>query len=208
MLGRFVRSQLESYTMRTGRFCWLWMRLCRPSSFRYADYMRKHGNLIALGEYCSMLGGTVISDPTLTRIGNNVHFSNCAIIGHDGSVAMMEKAYNVKIDAIGPIDIRDNVFVGYGAIVLSGVTIGPDAIVAAGAVVTKDVPPDSVVAGVPARVIGSVKELLERRMQEAPNLPWWHLLRERGEIRDEVLEQKMLEIRREHFFGVKSSVKS
>ena len=51
------------------------------------------------------------------------------------------------------INIADDVWIGYGAIVLSGVTIGRGAIVAAGSVVTKDVPPYAVVAGNPARVL-------------------------------------------------------
>ena len=51
-----------------------------------------------------------------------------------------------------PIDIGNHVWVGIGAIILKGVTIGDGAVVAAGAVVTRDVPPNSLVAGVPAVV--------------------------------------------------------
>ena len=54
----------------------------------------------------------------------------------------------------GPVTIGDRVFLGQRAIVLGGVTIGDGATVGAGAVVTRDVPPGAVVAGVPARVIG------------------------------------------------------
>jgi len=50
--------------------------------------------------------------------------------------------------------IEDDVWLGYGAIVLTGLTIGRGSIVAAGSVVTRDVPPYSIVAGVPAKVIG------------------------------------------------------
>jgi hypothetical protein len=52
-----------------------------------------------------------------------------------------------------PITIGDNVWVGMRAVILKGVTIGDGAIVAAGAVVTRDVPPRSLVGGVPARVL-------------------------------------------------------
>ena len=52
-----------------------------------------------------------------------------------------------------PIIIKDNVWIGMSAIILKGVTVGEGAIVAAGSVVTKDVPPHTIVAGVPARVI-------------------------------------------------------
>ncbi len=52
-----------------------------------------------------------------------------------------------------PIVIERNVWIGTGATVLQGVTVGADAVIAAGAVVTKDVPPRTLVAGVPARVV-------------------------------------------------------
>lgn len=53
----------------------------------------------------------------------------------------------------GPVIVNDDVWIGYGATILSGVHIGQGAIVAAGAVVTKDVPPYAIVGGVPAQVI-------------------------------------------------------
>ena len=52
-----------------------------------------------------------------------------------------------------PFIIKDNAWIGMSAIILKGVTVGEGAIVAAGSVVTKDVPPHTIVAGVPARVI-------------------------------------------------------
>ncbi len=61
-----------------------------------------------------------------------------------------------------PIVIADDAHIGPKAIVLGGVTVGAGAFVAAGAVVTKNVPPFAIVAGVPARVIG--KRTIERRL--------------------------------------------
>lgn len=57
-----------------------------------------------------------------------------------------------------PITVHDRVWIGAGAIIMPGVTIGQEAMVAAGSVVTKDVPPRMVVAGNPARVMRSVDE--------------------------------------------------
>jgi len=54
-----------------------------------------------------------------------------------------------------------NAFAGFPATILCGVTIGENSIVGAGAVVTKDVPPNSIVAGNPAKVIGKVKDLIK-----------------------------------------------
>ncbi|NED55599.1 sugar O-acetyltransferase, partial [Micromonospora aurantiaca] len=58
-----------------------------------------------------------------------------------------------KLEAAQPIVIEDNVWLGGGAIVLPGVTIGTNSVIGAGAVVTKDVPPNVVAVGNPAKVI-------------------------------------------------------
>jgi len=70
----------------------------------------------------------------------------------------------------GCIEIMDNVFIGSKSTILHDVRIGPNAIVAAGSVVTKDVPPGSVVGGVPARVIGSFDELYDKRLKESESI--------------------------------------
>lgn len=57
----------------------------------------------------------------------------------------------------GGVKIKDDVWIGAGAIILSGVTIGECSVIGAGAVVTKDVEPYTVVAGVPARKIKDIK---------------------------------------------------
>lgn len=64
---------------------------------------------------------------------------------------------------IGCIEIMDNVFIGSGAIILGNVRIGPNAIVAAGSMVNKDVPEGAIVGGCPAKVIGNYFELYEKR---------------------------------------------
>lgn len=62
----------------------------------------------------------------------------------------------------------DNVFIGTNTTIVGGVRIGPNAIVAAGAVVTKDVPPNSVVGGVPGRYICSFEDYLAKRKELYP----------------------------------------
>lgn len=80
------------------------------------------------------------------KIGNNVAISENVII-RDSDNHTIDDNINSK-----PIVIGDNVWIGMGAMILKGVTIGNGSVIAAGAVVTKDVPPNTVVAGVPARV--------------------------------------------------------
>ena len=65
----------------------------------------------------------------------------------------------------------DNVMIGYGALIMPGVRIGPNAIVAAGSIVTKDVPEGSVIAGNPARVIGTFDNIDEKQKAHSLTAP-------------------------------------
>lgn len=113
---------------------------------------------------------------------------------------MLNQAYNVKLDAVGKIDIRDNVFIGYNSIVLRNVTIGPNAIVAAGAVVTKDVAEGDIVAGVPPKPIGRVADLVEKWQAETQSLPWADLINSREGAYDPEMEPQLTEMRLSHFY--------
>ena len=80
-------------------------------------------------------------------------------------------------DNKGDIVIGSDVWIGYEAVILSGVTIGDGAVVGARAVVTKDVPPYTVVGGVPARPIK--KRFDEQTIDRLLKLRWWDLGREK-----------------------------
>lgn len=104
-------------------------------------------------------------------IGNNCTLTNVSLIGHDASPTLFIKELQVKDDLLEPgsrrsyrkaITIGDNVFIGWGAIVLPGVNIGNNVVVAAGSVVTKDVPSNSVVGGNPAKVINNIDAFIEK----------------------------------------------
>ena len=91
------------------------------------------------------------------EIGNNVNLAQgitVTALNHNFSDT------NKRIDEQGvsttPVTIEDDVWIGANAVILPGVTIGEHSVVAAGAVVTKDVPPHSLVAGVPAKVIKKI----------------------------------------------------
>ena len=91
------------------------------------------------------------------KIGNNVNLAQgitVTALNHNFSDS------NKRIDEQGvstsPVIIEDDVWIGANAVVLPGVKIGNHCVIAAGAVVTKDVPPHSLVAGVPAKVIKQI----------------------------------------------------
>jgi acetyltransferase-like isoleucine patch superfamily enzyme len=195
-----VRSKLRRTAMDTGRYRRLYVRLCGPMGAEYAEFVRRHGGLVSVGEHCSILPSTKFTDPELVRLGNNVHFSECTLIGHDGSIAMLNRAYNVKLDSVGKIDIRDNVFIGYGAIIMPNVTIGPNAIVAAGAVVTRDVAEGDIVGGVPAKAIGRVEELVKKLQTETDALPWAEMIRRREGGFDAAMEPELVRQRIKYFY--------
>lgn len=195
-----IRRIVRHYAFERGRCHGLYLRICRPDSIEYAEYLRRRGVFHSMGEHCHILPTTNFTDPAYVRLGNNVHFSNSSIIGHDGSIAMLNRAFGVKLEAVGKIDIRDNVFIGYQAIILPNVTIGPDAIVAAGSVVTRDVAPGDIVAGIPARPIGRVRDLVAKLKEQTEALPWADLIRQRTEDFDLEIEPELVRRRVAYFY--------
>lgn len=196
-----VKKIVRGLAMRYGLFPSLYRRLCRPMGEEYAEYLRRHGKLHAIGKYCSILPTTIFTDPAYVKIGNNVRLGSCTLIGHDGSVIMLNRAYNVKLDRVGKIDIRDNVYVGYQAVILPDVTIGPNAIIGAGAVVTKDVPEGSIVAGVPAKPVGRVEDLVKKLEKKTQTLPWADLIYQRQVSFDPEMEPQLERLRVSYFYG-------
>lgn len=104
------------------------------------------------------------SEPYLIDIGNNVRITaGVRFCTHDGGMWVLRNNEMLKnADFFGRIKIEDNVHIGWNSIIMPNVTIGHDSIIGCGAVVTKDVPPRSVVAGVPARVIRTIDEYYEK----------------------------------------------
>ena len=120
------------------------------------------------GDMSIYTGARVTLAPSATLRFGNGYISNNAIINCFDSIWIGDDvaiSKNVTIrdsdnhEMVGgqamqsPIQIGDHVWIGMNAIVLKGVTIGDGSVVAAGAVVTREVPPNSLVAGIPARVV-------------------------------------------------------
>jgi len=102
------------------------------------------------------------AEPYLVTLGKNVHISReASFVCHDGSTLPFRKDIP-DLELAAEIKVGNNIFIGTGAIILAGVTIGDNSVVGARAVVTKDVPSGSIVAGNPARVIKTTKDFIEQ----------------------------------------------
>ncbi len=110
---------------------------------------------IIIGDNVGISGSTICATTSVT-IGNNVLIgSGCLISDTDSHpIDWEDRLYdrNQKTRK-APIVIKDNAFIGARSIILKGVTIGEGAVIGAGSVVSKDVPPYSIVCGNPARVV-------------------------------------------------------
>lgn len=201
MVTPYFQKFLRYCAFRHGRLVGLYLRVCKPWGDEYARFLGARRIVHSVGEHCHINPGVNMTDPDYVRIGHNVILSDCTLIGHDASAAMLERAYGTKLDAVGKIDIRDNVFIGHGAIVLPGVTIGPNAIVAAGAVVNQDVPEGTIVGGVPARPISRTEDRVARLRAQTTQLPWADLIEARSGGFDPAIEPELVARRVRHFYG-------
>jgi acyl-[acyl carrier protein]--UDP-N-acetylglucosamine O-acyltransferase len=123
---------------------------------------------MVVGEQVGIVNCTLDSlFPFLIEIGSNVLMTHATILAHDASPVVFGNRTRV-----GRVRVLDHCFVGVGAVILPGVTIGPRAIVGANAVVSRNVPPDSVVAGNPARVVAQVDEWLQRKQDSGELVTW------------------------------------
>lgn len=155
-----------------GERLWQTLRLYTIlSCARRTQYLKENHIFGAIGENCNVMSRTVPLYAKLIKLGNNVRLaSRVTFVTHDVTHVMLNanpilKGEKFK-EKIGCIEIKDNVFVGAGSTILYGVQIGSNVIIGAGSLVNKDVPSNSVVGGVPARVISTLDEYISKRRLE------------------------------------------
>lgn len=129
------------------------------------------GAEIVIGDDTGMSGGTICAMKSV-RIGAGCLIgANVTLADTDfHSLNPVNRRYNVAQAEIAasPIVIENNVFIGAGAFILKGVTIGRNSVIGAGAVVTRDVPANAIAAGNPARVVKDL-DLISRSSDSPAN---------------------------------------
>ena len=121
------------------------------------------------GNNVTIMGGVSFgSEPYLIKFADNVRVSsNVTFVTHDGGTwAFRDQERYAEVIRYGKIYVGEHTFIGTGAIIMPGVTIGKRCVIGAGAVVTKDIPNNSVVVGVPAKVISTTEQYAEKCLKE------------------------------------------
>lgn len=134
------------------------------------------------------------SEPWMIRIGNDCYITaGVQFVTHDGGTLVLRKEV-VDLEWSAPIVIGNDVYIGIRSIILPGVTIGNRCVIGAGAVVTRSIPDNCVVVGVPARIIKSTDEYLAQL--KAKSLKCGHL---KGIEKDRVLRTVYCEFLKRHW---------
>lgn len=147
--------------------------LFRRNGWARAEYLRKKMVFHHIGKHCYWHPNRIPAEPHLVCMGDNVFVAaDVVMITHN----MMNCVVQHELGGIcvepqfGKIVIGNNVFIGARVMIMAGVTIGNNCVVAAGAIVTKDVPDGCVVGGVPAKVIGGYEELKSKILRNSKML--------------------------------------
>jgi len=200
-LRKILLSILLNIPSRGGLFRRLYLILSARDGVAWALYLKSGRLIYKMGDDCYVSPRASITDPGYLCMGNNVRLSDCTILGHDGSVNMINRALGTKLDSVGPVTLKDNVFVGHGAIICPGVSIGPNAIVGAGAVVRRNVNEGEIVIGSPAHVVGRLDEYVAKLKLRNESWPWRPLVESRSGDFDKDLEPMLVEMRQKYFFA-------
>jgi acetyltransferase-like isoleucine patch superfamily enzyme len=155
-LGRRLELQIgKGGSIRFGRFVWI----------GDGSKIRCHEGEVAIGDKTVLGQECTISAYQRIRIGEQCVIADRAMfIDFDHGISEVERPIRLQGIYKRDVEVGSNVWIGYGAAILRGVRVGDNSVIGTYAVVTRDVPANAVVAGVPAKVV---------RMRDAPKELRW-----------------------------------
>jgi acetyltransferase-like isoleucine patch superfamily enzyme len=155
-LGKGLELKIEPRgRIRFGRFVWIG----DGTKIRCHEGEVEVGGKTVMGQECT------ISAYQRVRIGEECVIADRAMfIDFDHGIVEVERPIRLQGIYKRDVEVGNNVWIGYGACILRGVSVGDNSVIGTNAVVTKDVPANAVVGGIPARII---------RMREAPQELRW-----------------------------------
>ncbi len=134
-----------------------------PVKYAKSLGVKMNGNVTIYGSSYKMFS----AEPYLVTLGDNVYISLDALfLCHDGATLPFRKD-TPDLDIAARITVGNNVFIGMRACILPGVTIGDNCIVGACALVTKDVPDNTIVGGNPAKVLKNTSDYIAKAKQNS-----------------------------------------
>lgn len=137
----------------------------------YVNWMRSKGVHIGknfkIAANGSLQNVTIdMSRPSLVYIGDNVTINkNFTLVTHDFVSGVFLNVFNDFLPSSGKVTIGNNIRFGVNCTVLKGVTIGDNCFIAAGSIVTKSIPANCIVGGVPAKVICTLEDYYNKRLE-------------------------------------------
>lgn len=131
-------------------------------------YWRSKG--VIIGERCEIYSSASFgSEPYLISLGDHVRVnSGVNFVTHDGGVWVLRDCHEdlKEIDLFGKISVGNNVHIGTNALIMPGVAIGNNCIIGCGAIVTKNIPDNSIAVGIPARVIETIDDYTSKHIND------------------------------------------
>ncbi|KAF7775466.1 hypothetical protein PCIT_a1664 [Pseudoalteromonas citrea] len=177
LLGTYYSLRIANTLLKSNRLAAVVAKL--GYQLQVARYEKKGASI---GKNSQLICCTLSSSSKGDRffIGDNCTITGVTLLAHDASPTLfIDELINKKESYLpgarrsyrDPITIGDNVFIGWGSIVLPGVNIGSNVVVGAGSVVTKDIPDNVVAAGNPAKVVKSTERYVESYREKLMQYP-------------------------------------
>lgn len=147
-------------------FYYRFLILKNPALFAKKIGVNVKGSLFLYGPTPGMFG----SEPWLITLGDNVHIvSGTNFVNHDGGVLILRHKHP-KLEITKPIEVGNNVYFGMNTTIMPGVKVGDNVIIGACSLVNKDIPSNSVYAGMPAKFIKTIDDYTLKCIDESLEL--------------------------------------